>query len=258
MESWRLELYRNELYHHGIQGQKWGVRNGPPYPLSTEAKRRYNEDRREGHKHLMGGVAVAGAGIGFGAAAKTVSKLNTYNKLYSFAYNNAPISVLNRVRDQAPQFVHDLLKTPLGMVLTSPFVNSLVRGPAISIIKGSLFVLSAGLNAYGIYKYIRSGIGEGSSNPNDNSVEQIMKDALKAIAIGAVPVLLDGVISMTPIRRFVRGSRVEDAIDIGMKAVNALSKVGVMQASMNLIEDASAEVTRFINNRGSIKSGVMA
>lgn len=25
---------RNELYHHGIEGQKWGVRNGPPYPLN--------------------------------------------------------------------------------------------------------------------------------------------------------------------------------------------------------------------------------
>ena len=23
----------NELYHHGIKGQAWGVRNGPPYPL---------------------------------------------------------------------------------------------------------------------------------------------------------------------------------------------------------------------------------
>lgn len=25
----------NELYHHGIQGQKWGKRNGPPYPLKA-------------------------------------------------------------------------------------------------------------------------------------------------------------------------------------------------------------------------------
>lgn len=24
-----------ELYHHGIRGQKWGVRNGPPYPLGS-------------------------------------------------------------------------------------------------------------------------------------------------------------------------------------------------------------------------------
>lgn len=26
-----------ELYHHGIAGQKWGKRNGPPYPLSAGA-----------------------------------------------------------------------------------------------------------------------------------------------------------------------------------------------------------------------------
>lgn len=30
--DWRL--YSDELYHHGIMGQKWGVKNGPPYPLS--------------------------------------------------------------------------------------------------------------------------------------------------------------------------------------------------------------------------------
>lgn len=27
----------NELYHHGIKGQQWGDRNGPPYPLSAES-----------------------------------------------------------------------------------------------------------------------------------------------------------------------------------------------------------------------------
>lgn len=31
-------LNANEMYHHGILGQKWGVRNGPPYPLTSERK----------------------------------------------------------------------------------------------------------------------------------------------------------------------------------------------------------------------------
>lgn len=33
MSDW-IVVGDDELYHHGIQGQKWGQRNGPPYPLS--------------------------------------------------------------------------------------------------------------------------------------------------------------------------------------------------------------------------------
>lgn len=25
-----------ELYHHGVKGQQWGERNGPPYPLDSK------------------------------------------------------------------------------------------------------------------------------------------------------------------------------------------------------------------------------
>lgn len=31
-----METYSNYLEHHGILGQKWGKKNGPPYPLSSE------------------------------------------------------------------------------------------------------------------------------------------------------------------------------------------------------------------------------
>lgn len=34
MSSYTIK-YSNELYHHGILGQRWGTRNGPPYPLDA-------------------------------------------------------------------------------------------------------------------------------------------------------------------------------------------------------------------------------
>lgn len=33
-------MLNEELYHHGIEGQRWGKQNGPPYPLSRAEHRR--------------------------------------------------------------------------------------------------------------------------------------------------------------------------------------------------------------------------
>lgn len=44
MYKWGRELNyiiaptKNDIYHHGVQGQKWGIRNGPPYPLKRKTK----------------------------------------------------------------------------------------------------------------------------------------------------------------------------------------------------------------------------
>ena len=45
-------MKHNELYHHGILNQKWGVRNGPPYPLrggdySESEKRAIYKERKK-------------------------------------------------------------------------------------------------------------------------------------------------------------------------------------------------------------------
>lgn len=43
----------NDLYHHGRLGQKWGVKNGPPYPLSVATvKREYSRKRRSPFSYL--------------------------------------------------------------------------------------------------------------------------------------------------------------------------------------------------------------
>lgn len=46
---WSPTINPNELYlkHHGIQGQKWGKRNGPPYPLSENASKIYNRAKKK-------------------------------------------------------------------------------------------------------------------------------------------------------------------------------------------------------------------
>lgn len=44
----RCNYIRHELYHHGILGQKWGVQNGPPYPLKGEQYS--HEEKREAYK----------------------------------------------------------------------------------------------------------------------------------------------------------------------------------------------------------------
>ncbi len=38
LEQMRNRLGLNTLAHHGIKGQKWGERNGPPYPLDKQQK----------------------------------------------------------------------------------------------------------------------------------------------------------------------------------------------------------------------------
>lgn len=59
--------YNDYLSHHGILGQKWGKKNGPPYPL--DASRHSASEKKAGWRKSLSGEDDA-AGKGFGSKPK--------------------------------------------------------------------------------------------------------------------------------------------------------------------------------------------
>ena len=43
---------QSSFLHHGIEGQKWGVRNGPPYPLDSQNAKRIVKEKRQEYKAI--------------------------------------------------------------------------------------------------------------------------------------------------------------------------------------------------------------
>lgn len=63
----------DELYHHGIKGQKWGVQNGPPYPLDKGRKQtKYGFKGRGGSAYKVANAAAKVAGLIPGALTTTL------------------------------------------------------------------------------------------------------------------------------------------------------------------------------------------
>lgn len=51
----------DELYHHGVEGQKWGVKNGPPYPLNATGRALVKQQRlmKKQEKAINNTIAAA-------------------------------------------------------------------------------------------------------------------------------------------------------------------------------------------------------
>ena len=154
-------LYNDSLAHHGIKGQRWGKRNGPPYPLgyeshsrkekklnpksildggdagSSKSKKSKKKDNgakpkkekkhlSEKQKKILKGIAIgAGVAAAAGASMYAVSKYNSNPEL-----QNAVKNKLNSLKGTSVDKIKD---SPLNEVNNTKV--SEITGPTDDNIK---------------------------------------------------------------------------------------------------------------------------
>ena len=104
MNNWTAEDY---LMHHGIKGQKWGDRNGPPYPLGSDQKsareKRRTHSRKigeTGNKFKLSDKQQRAIKIGAGVAAGCLVAYGAYKLSQTDAFNDLVSSGKTYVEQQ--------------------------------------------------------------------------------------------------------------------------------------------------------------
>lgn len=130
MRKGNFVTYSGSLYHHGIKGQKWGKRNGPPYPLDKSGKKNYNNDVERGRAAAESALSKIGG--------KAVSELGNIKEFKALLKSGA-INLNIRPRKQAkhilgsPEWRKELAEalknenTPPGAFYSSTDIQKLLK-----------------------------------------------------------------------------------------------------------------------------------
>lgn len=131
MQYYRVVYTGSFLAHHGIAGQKWGVKNGPPYPLERQRKS-YREAK---------------------TIADSLSKDEKQHVFGSKAYSNSKYSVYRRVakRNGKPSAFIEVFRDPdlkgdegIAIVATNPKYRG--KGDARKLVRNLTKYMPAGIN----------------------------------------------------------------------------------------------------------------
>ena len=160
----------NKLYlvHHGIKGQSWGERNGPPYPLSDEqasAKQKklgFKESKDVNSKRAMKKESKWNKKL-----AKKYKKANTVSQLKETSQISESVRALNqqhnpfkytddtvlgnhKVKKAYKEYKKIDKKLSPGMTSTKAAAISFIGSAAISVMSGTSLngtLLNAGISA---------------------------------------------------------------------------------------------------------------
>ena len=113
--SYYAVTYSKSLSHHGIKGQKWGKRNGPPYPIedgnhsASEKKAGWKQSLNKNSKFHLTDKQKKYLKIG---AAVAVTGLAVYG-----AYKLGAFSAIDKIPVGVPNLENELLENPAKEIL---------------------------------------------------------------------------------------------------------------------------------------------
>lgn len=137
MESWK-----NELYHHGILGMKWGKKNGPPYPLASSDhsaaekkagwRKSLDENAHEDYKRAHSNKPVS---------QMSDSELQRVNNRLQAEANYKRLTAQQK---QGTSFINSVIKGAFGNKRTSEVIGTAVGKTGSDYAKKMLGVAGVG------------------------------------------------------------------------------------------------------------------
>lgn len=110
------------LSHHGIEGQKWGVRNGPPYPLTPS--------KDIGHKPTRKELSKYARSLSDEQLRDTTNRLNAeknyINAVYSPTKREAAAEFVRKQATNVTLNVIDQASKEIGKRIANQIINKTV------------------------------------------------------------------------------------------------------------------------------------
>lgn len=180
MSYYTVQMHDGELYHHGILGQKWGRRNGPPYPLGAS-------DHSSAEKKAGWRKSLSKANSDYAKAEK--DKFNKYRSTRNELLKDRKAikqdskeklkANTKKLRDNRNEFednhVTDKYKSDLKNVAKEAR-NSINPETVKKVAKIGAAVAVTGLAAYGTYKITKSGIMAKGRSAERNAIRMMRKN----------------------------------------------------------------------------------